>query len=246
MLRKCLFTVLILTAAAAGLRAQTGTFDWNDMLCEYSGTYDPARYSRTEIEDTHKLYQMVGMPLNFQRTVWNYSEIEGLDPAELDKEYNAKRELLLGLRLVRSEYWENARAAKLMELEQVYRLSYVTVRAYREPAVLREYEGAAECKTKYAEPIIAGGERLIDAWRSVNKDSQTRNADPDRLQREFDQQNASPDRLKFALVETMAFGWWNCANESIQYDQSDSDGSRDEEFKKLFTNVKTLGCDEPE
>ena len=56
---------------------------------------------------------------------------------------------------------------------------------------------------------------------------------------------ASPDRLKFALVETMSFGWWNCANEFIKYDTGDNSQAREREFRKLFIRVRDLGCDEP-
>jgi hypothetical protein len=56
---------------------------------------------------------------------------------------------------------------------------------------------------------------------------------------------ASPDRLKFARVEVMSFGWWNCANEFIKYDQGDNGPAREREFRKLFMRVRNLGCDEP-
>lgn len=63
------------------------------------------------------------------------------------------------------------------------------------------------------------------------------------MQRIFEEQYASPDRMKFALVEVMTFGWWNCANKAIKY--VDYDGSQEREFRKLFIRVKTISCDEP-
>ena len=59
----------------------------------------------------------------------------------------------------------------------------------------------------------------------------------------YEQQLASPDKLNFALVEVMTFGWSNCANAlipSVEYD-----GTQDKEFKKLFKSVKKVSCDEP-
>lgn len=235
-------TLLLFGAASAA--AQTATFEWSDHLCEYAGTYDTKRYTRAEIEGTAKLYAMSGIPLAFRATVWNHADIGNLDTGELDRECKEKRAELVNLKLVKSEYWEQVRAAKLKELDEVYRLSSVTARAYREPALLRTYEGAGECKQRFAEPIIAGGESLIKAWETVNLASRAANADPDRLKREFEQQKASTDRLKFALVETMSFGWWNCANNEIPYPEPDHE-QHEREFKKLFTKVKDLGCDEP-
>ncbi|MBA2379530.1 MAG: hypothetical protein H0V76_08140 [Blastocatellia bacterium] len=231
--------------AAASAEAQTATHKWSDFVCEYSGTYDTKRYTKAEIEGTGRLYAMSGWsPLGFSATVWNYADIGDLDIAELEREYKDKRAELVNLKLVKGEYWEGVRQRKLKELDEFYRLSSVTARAYREPAVLRSYEGAAACKKQFAEPIIAGGESLIKAWEAVNNASRAVNADPERLKREFEQQKASPDRLKFALVETMSFGWWNCANNERPYHEPDHE-AHDREFKKLFTKIKELGCDEP-
>lgn len=233
---------LLLAGSAIG---QTATFKWSDMLCDYSATYDAKKHSAEQIRDTYKLYEMQGVPLRFSAVVWKYEDIAKLDVAKLDAEYKAKREQLLALKIVNTPYWQKARAAKLKELDQVYELTRVSTIAYTDPAVLRTYNGAESCKLKYAEPIIAGGEDLIKIWREVNVDSQAKNSDPARLQRRWEQENASPDRLKFALVETMSFGWWNCANNFIEYDPADGGVEREKEFKKIFTRVRTLACSEP-
>lgn len=237
-------TVLFATTGLV-VSAQTATFKWSDELCDYSGTYDAKKYTSKQIGDTFKLVQMRGIPFEFQATVWNYSELDALRVEDLEKEYKAKRAEVAALDLVKSPFWEKVRQSKLKEMDQVYRLSLVTARAYREPQVLRTYEGADSCKLKYAEPIIAGSDSLLTIWREVNKESQSKNSDPARLQRKFEEQFASADRLKFALVETMAFGWWNCANEYIEYEPTDADGSRDREFRKLFVRVRTIACSEP-
>jgi hypothetical protein len=183
--------------------------------------------------------------LDYSVAVWNYDEIARLDLAALDRKYEAAISKLKPLKIVASPFWENVRKKKIREIEQVYRLSRATLLGYTDHAKLREYVGADSCKTKFAEPVIAGGDRLLAAWRVVNEDSRKKNADPGRLKRLFDQQMASPDRMKFALVEVMNFGWWNCANESVQYDQGDNSQAREREFRKLFIRVRNLGCDEP-
>ena len=81
------------------------------------------------------------------------------------------------------------------------------------------------------------------AWREVNEESRTKNADPERLKRIFESQMRSPDRMRYALLEVMTFGWSNCANELIEYVVHDE--TPPEEYKKLFTKVRTIKCDEP-
>jgi hypothetical protein len=227
-------------------RGQTRTFEWTDIMCGYKGTYDSRKYSEVQLRNTWRLIDHDGPSLEGMATVWQYDEIAGLDVAALDRSYNGVRSEIENLNIVKTPYWQNVRKKKLEALEQDYRLRRTTMLAYTKPAVLMEYPAAEACKLKYAGPIAKGGDALLGLWREVNLESQVNNADPARLQRIFDEQRRSPDRLKFALVETMAFGWWNCANDVLRdgpaFNPEDSEHA--EEFKKLFTRL-TEDCEEP-
>lgn len=238
-------SLLVLCVFAVSVTAQVKTFRWETELCRYSGAYDPKKYSEAQLRNTVRLMRPGEFGLNYDATVWNFQDISKLNVNALDASYSKAATELKQLSIVRSPFWENVRQKKLAEIEQVYRLSRATMIAYTRPEALTEYQGAESCKSKYASALIAGGEALLTVWRSVNLESQSKNADPARLQRIFAEQMASPDRLKFALVETMAFGWWNCANEFIEYDQGDNSETREREFRKLFIRVRRLGCDEP-
>ena len=239
---KLILALLFLTPVVA--YPQVKTFRWNTELCRFSGTYDSRKYTTTQLENTVRLMRPE-FGLDHNATVWKFEEIAGLNVGTLDEKYKKAISELKQLRIVSSPFWENIRQKKIQEIEQVYRLSRATMLGYTEPVKLREYAGAALCKTKFAEPLIAGGDRLLAAWRVVNEDSRKKNADPERLRRIFDEQMASPDRSKFALVEVMSFGWWNCANEFVDYDAGASSPAREREFRRLFIRVRNLGCDEP-
>lgn len=233
---------MVLSATAA---AQRGMLRWNTELCEFSGTYNARKYSAAQLRNTLKLFSPGEFGLNVDATVWRFEDIGALDVAKLDRQYEAVMADLKSLEIVKSPYWESVRQKKINEINEVYRLSRVTMQAYTKPAVLRDYQGAEVCKANFAEPLIAGGDRLLSAWRGVNEDSRARNADPDRLRRIFDEQNVSRDRLRFARVEVMSFGWWNCANNFIEYEDGMAGVRHEREFKKLFTRVRTVRCDEP-
>lgn len=235
--------ILFLTTFAS---AQTRTFRWNNELCEFSGTYDSKKYTEAQLRDTMKLFEHGDLSMGYNATVWKYEDIVKLDIPALDREYRQKNAAVKALNIVKTPYWENVRQAKLKEIEQVYRLSRVTMQAYTEPAALRDYPRLPDCNAKYAESIISGGDSLLKTWLEVNIQSRKNNADPATVKRTFDERNASPDRLKFALVETMSFGWWNCANAHIEYDVAASDGRHETEFRKLFIRVREIGCDDPE
>ena len=238
------FCVVLIFLLAVWVSAQGKVFKWETELCMMTGTYDPAKYSEAQLRNTLMLFGpgQIGLGLSLQ--VWKHEDIAKLDIAAFDKEYEQKSKKLRELDIVKVPYFETLRQDLLEEMEQVHRLTRSTAVAYTRPEVLKDYPRADACKAKYVGPLIAGGEELVGAWRQVNLESQKRNADPKRLQARFDQENASPDKLKFALVETMNFGWWNCANETLERVERANDGTTDKEFRKLFRRVKEM-CDEP-
>jgi len=198
------------------------------------------------LRNTHRL--LLGNDLNLSSvgaTVWNYEDIAKLDPAAVEVKYKDLIDDLEHFEYVSTPFTDAVLAARLRETRQLYQLIRTTMAAYTDPTVIRKYQGAEACKLNYGEPLIAGGDALIAAWRKVNLDSQSRNGDPAGLQRRWDSQNASPDRLKFALVETMSFGWWNCANQEIKYSSEEFGPRAEKEFKKLFIRTRTIRCDEP-
>ena len=243
---KILASMIVAIAFASAVTAQTRTFKWTDELCEYSGTYDSKKYNEVQLRNTHRL--LLGHDLQLGSvgaTVWKYEDIAKQDPASVEAKYKDLIDELEHFEYVSTPFTDAVRAARLKEVRQLYQLIRTTMAAYNDPSVIRKYQGAEACKLNYGEPLIAGGESLIAAWRKVNLDSQSKNAAPALLQKRWDEQNASPDRLKFALVETMSFGWWNCANQEIKYSSEEFDPRADKEFKKLFIRARTIRCDEP-
>jgi len=241
-----ILTLIIVAITFVSASAQDRTFKWSDELCEYSGTYDSKKYSEVKLRNTHRL--LLGQDLRLSSvdaTVWKYEDIAKLDVASLETKYKDLVDELEHFEYVSTPFTDAVLAARLKETRQLYQLIRTTMTAYTDPTVIRKYQGAEACKLNYGEQIIAGGESLIAAWKKVNLDSQSKNGDPGRLQRRWDEENASPDRLKFALVETMSFGWWNCANQEIKYADENFGARADKEFKKLFIRVRTIRCDEP-
>lgn len=239
-----MFAAAAIVAFAAGsAAAQQKVFKWSDELCDYQGTYNSRKFSATQLKDTAKLFSYKGLPLTKTPTVFHPDDLDRLDLEGLNKEYAAILSELGSLDIVPVPYWQEQRRLKIAELKQVYELSNVSIRGYTDPHVLNELSGSAACKTKFAAPLIAGGDTLINVWRNLNVERRENNADPASRRREFERELASADAIKFARVYVMAFGWWNCANENIKY--IDYDGTQEREFRKLFVRVKTVKCDEP-
>ena len=191
-----------------------------------------------------KLFNSLGaIPLSTDNTVFKYEDIKNLSVAKLDNEYNQRIKELKTLDIVKNDYWETIRQNKLRETEQFYKLSRLTIQSYTNPNVLKQAENVGECREKYAEPLAAGGDSLLDAWKMVNEIIKSKNGNPKRIQQIFDTQFNSPDKFKYAVVEVTAFGWWNCVNDTIDYVSSEE--SQQKNFDKLFKKIKQIYCDEP-
>lgn len=238
-----IFLIVILALCQTAAFAQTKKFRWTTELCEFEGTYDAKKYTDAQLKNTLRLFAPGNFEINTDATVWKYEDIKTLNVAALDKEYQTKSAALARLDIVKSPFWETLRARKLKELKDVYTLSRLTMLGYAEPSKLREATFAETCVVRYAEPLAKGGELLLRTWQTVNEDTRRRNGDPERIKKIFEAEYDSPDRLKFARVEVMSFGFWNCANESVE--RVEYDGTHEEEFKKLFRQTKTIYCDEP-
>lgn len=228
---------------ASTFQAQTSTFRWADESCRYTGTYNASKVTPIELKDTLKLSMPGSYELNTNTTVWKFADIDRLDVTALEREYKLKSTELTALKIARSDYWEDFRKRKIAELEQVYKLERTIMLAYKDPHALYEYKDAPACMTRFGEPLIKGGDLLLNTWRTLNEEERKKNVDPERLRRIFEQQSKSPDKFKYALLEVMAFGWSNCANDLIKY--VEYDGTPAAEFQKLFLSVRKLGCNEP-
>jgi hypothetical protein len=240
---RLLISFALLAALAHSMSGQVKTFRWADETCSYVGTYEVTKLTPAQLTATLKLSRPGSYNLETNTTVWKWADVARLDVATLDREYNEKHADLVSLPIAPPPYWREFRARKLRELEQVYRLNRATMLGYRERKALLVYADAPACTTRFASPLIEGGEPLLTTWRTLNEEERKKNLDPARLRRIFEQQFKSPDKLQYAVLEVMAFGWSNCANALIDY--IEYDGTPDSEFQKLFTSVKKLRCQAP-
>ncbi len=239
-----LITIALLLFAV-GANAQTRTFRWSSELCDHVGTYDSKKYSETQLRNTMKLMDYTNTSLSNSPSVWKWEDIDKLDVDALDAEYREKMAKIKAIEVVAVPYFQNAKNAQIKELDQRYALGRTKLLAFRTPEVLRDYPAAEACKVKFAEPLIKKDESLLKVWLDVSMASRERNGDPDRLKRIFDEQMASPEKIQFAIIEVMGFGFGNCANALIERDEGGSDGSHEREFRKLFRRVRDVNCSEP-
>lgn len=242
-MRKFVFFVVILLLASVFAQGQTRKFQWEDEICVFEGTYNAKRYTKKQLEDTYHLWYSRDFQMDtYDATAFKIEDIEKLRSVEsLEAEYAKKSAALKALQVVNVPFWKDYKQKKLKELEMDYQLARASAQAFKNPAVLREITFADACVARFAPPLTTGGDELLRIWREVNVDLRAKNADPERVRREFEAQLVSADKFQYAQVEVITFGWWNCVNERIE--RADySVGNKN--FWKLFSRVKKIACDD--
>jgi len=223
-----------------GVGGQTRTFSYELYNCKYRGTYDAKRFTPKQLRDTVKLIDNVAAPLATNATPFKLADVDRLDITKLQAEYGRARFELMALQIIPAPYFQQLKQRRLAALERMYQLSRASMLAYKTPASLAAINWAPECTTKFAQPLINGGDELLALWLDVNMRSRTNNGSPERVRRTYEEQYASPDRMRYAQLEVMAFGWWNCANEKIDY--ADDAEKQQKELEKALKSVKQLDC----
>lgn len=238
-----LVAIAIVALFSASVSAQLKNFTWEEELCSYRGLYDPKKYTEAELRNTLKLINRNDFNLiEHSTSVFGLSDIARINVAAFDAKYRDMAQRLRELRIVRTPYFQGLRAAKLKELEHYWQMSRTSMIAFSDPSAINDFKLSPSCNQRFAGPLMKGGDDLMAAWLSVNMDNRSKNSDPERLRREFERQKASSDADTYARIEVITFGWYNCANQDIEY--VGNDGSAGEEFQKLLTRVRGQ-CDEP-
>lgn len=240
---KSILILTVLLFSTLTTFGQLKKFVWENQLCQFESVYNAKKYTDIQLKNTVKLFAVGGYSIDFDATAWKFDDIAKLDVNVLDEEYNRKSKELKNLNIVKTPFFETLRRNKLKEMQQSYRAKRATTEAYKNPKTLSNYKFADVCVQKYANPLINGGSDLLKIWQTVNEESRAKNGSPGNVKRIFDEQMNSPEKLEFARVEVMTFGWWNCANEFIEY--VEHDGKAEAAFKKLFTKTRKVECDEP-
>ncbi len=216
--------------------AQTKTFIWRSTLCRYEGEYDSSKTTEAQLHDTYLLHCFNASYMEARVTAWAPEDIPKLNLDSLHSEYKTKLKFLKQLNIINSQFWETVRQNKIHRLSETYNFDKTVIKAYKNPSVLKSIPANDSCY-QFVDAMIAGGDQLLNLWKQVSANACKNNGDSIQCihERYLDKIN-SPQKLLFAQIELILFGWWNCANSYSQY--RDNQGERIKIFNELFTNVK--------
>ena len=219
------------------------SFTWNDAACEYTGNYNPQTYSLDLIQNTYKLWSSyAGSVLENGRSVFKPSDIVKLDLKALTAEYTEKKTQLEKLTVIDATFWNTLKKQSLQQLEDEYELDKIEIQAFDNPAVLLNNRFSKSCERFVTALNSTDTSVLLSTWKSFCEELKTKNGSPESYMARFYEKYNSPEKLVYAKIDLITFGWGNCANDSAFHVVND--GSAEQAFEKLFSNVKRE-CEEP-
>jgi len=234
-------TALYLINISFNLFSQEAVYEWETGLCTCKGTFDSTKYNLEEIQNTYN-YLWWNDYLSTHATISKIEELKTLKLDSLDKECTGKLEKLNSLRFIDSKFWNKLKVDRIREIEETCELRRITILGYSNPDTLNSYFIKDKTCNYYRNALILGGQEMLDAWIKLHKIQMSKNGNPEKLHNEFLKQYYSPDRLEYARIELMSFGWWNCANHTIFH--VEYLGECETEFQKIFQKTN-CECDEP-
>jgi len=224
------------------VKKTTSTFEWSTELCENTGIYDSKKYTANQLQNTYDLwFRYSGINLNTQTNPYKIEDIDKLSIPKLMLEYTTKK-ALYNKEIVANSFWNSVKTEKLQELEEEYELRKITIEAYNNPTVLLHTKYSETCSV-YVEALTSNDTTaLLKSWQNLIEEQKRNNGAPEKLMNQYNEKYNSPDRLLYARMDLMTYGWWNCAN--AQTKKLSDDGTMEKEFNKLFIRFKT-DCIEP-
>ena len=215
-------------------------YAWDTESCHFTGRYNPRRYSKTQLDNTWQL--LAGSAaLDTDVTPLQPADISQLNADTLAAEYARKITFYRTMRVVAQPIWRALKKAKIQELEDDYQAKKLTLAAFADPAILLTAAYPGGCQ-KYAQALASGNDSLIlRDWRRLAQEQQKRNSNPKSYLAQFEEQYNSADRLAYAKIDLLTYGWWNCANTAIRRAQATEE--MHQKFPRLFTDVQSE-CDD--
>jgi len=221
------------------------TINWYTELCEMNSKFDTSKYSKKQLQDTHKLWFSTSGHISFNGYPVFKLEEKTESIEVLEEKYIERKAEIENLEIVDLPYWNNLKKLKLQELKSFYDHEKTAYLAYSNPVLLMQTEYHPKAKI-YVEALVSGDSiKMISAWRKLNEDQKSKNGSPENVEQKFQSRLNSSQCLEYAKMELFTFGWSNNTIKSCKECKIlENTGLMFDEYKKLFIST-TEECSEP-
>lgn len=220
------------------------SFNWQDEVCENTGYYNRGSYTNAQLRDTYELVSSTSnLPSTTVFELKDYRDATFIKAGrDLQHVYDSMSLRLRSLKVVPTPFWQKMKRLRILALNESYRLHHAALSGYFQPSTLLQDPTYGHCKT-YGDALSTTDTLMVlNTWRKLVDAQKEDNGDPDRLEQEFAYESSSPDRMKYARITLMTFGWFNCAVKQCKYNNLDDQYRPGQQFEKLFQRITTSDC----
>lgn len=228
--------LLIITTLLASLTcwSQNNVYEWREEMTNCKGWYDTTEYSYGQLDSIHLYLMNWPSEISGAGNVWEIDQIDSISTKELDDYFTQRMHLYYSINLPEGAFWDSLSMCRKKELKSLYAAHSEFLKGFQNPEFLLD-PTHPDCE-KYAIILNGNDETILSEWKTLIEKMKKNNGYPDLLEAEYQSQLNSPQKIKYARLDLMKYGWWNCRNQYIYYHE---DYLRiKKEFEKLFIRVE--------
>lgn len=234
---------------ASGKTQSLVQYSYQTFGCDNKGYFDPAKYKKSEIDDTYKLlYKFSGLYFD-SPTVFKLSGLEDIRKnkntylQKLEQQYQEKKKELYGLKVIDLPIWKDLHQQAMQTFENEYQLTKEDITAFSDPSSLKSSKFYNTCREHIDAITASDRQKMYTAWKSYAEASSKRNSNPQAVMANFNAKFNDPQKDDYAMIDLIGISFHNCANNSFR-PAVDEEGTVYKTFDKIFTKLK-MDCDEP-
>jgi len=228
------FLIVFMVFSSILCSAQSDMYEWGEGLTSYKGRFDTAKYSYGQIDSIH--CYLFEWPSDILGTcsIWKIEQMDSVSTEKIDAFYADRMKTYDNIWVPRTEFWDSLIIYRKKELSDIYVASREYLIGFVNPSSLLKLD-YLDCR-KYSIAMNGTAEEMLAAWHDLIDEQKKNNCCPENLEAAYQKKLESPFTLKYARLELMKYGWWNCRNQYIYHHE---DYYRiEEEFEKLFISVE--------
>ncbi len=221
-------------------------YKFSTELCLNKGHYATSKYSKEQLDGTYKIWYQLSGTLLSTESVFSLKDLEEVRInkdrilKKLNDDYSLRKEEINNLKVVDTEYWNNAKKTLLKELDAEFEFHKTEISAFSDPSILINNKLSKDCNN-FAWALNTDQENMISEWKKLREKMSKNNANPERIMNEF-HERLNSDRMKdYATIDLITFGWGNCVNKNLT--RLIHDKKMNDEFNALFVKIDR-DCDE--
>lgn len=228
------FLVVLIVFSYIFCTAQNDIYEWGEGLTSYKGRFDTAKYSYGQLDSIHRYLFDWPSDISGTCSIWKIEQMDSVSTTKIDAFYADRMKIYDSISAPRTEFWDSLIIYRKKELSDIYIANREYLNGFINPSSLLNLD-YPDCQ-KYSIAMNGTGEEMLAGWGDLIDEMKKNNCCPERLDAKYQKELESPFKLKYARLDLMKFGWWNCRNKYIYYHE---DFSRiEEEFEKLFISVE--------